>query len=651
MKAFLLVLVGIFYFLPNTFGKCKLENLQVSISECHIYNEFYATIDFDFEHIDNVFQVVGSGIFYGFNNIDELPIVMGPLIADCNINFEFIVIANAQSDCLISQNVGNICCENECFVKVSDLEVNACNDPWYSISFKALSNDPSNEFEIHHKSKHFDLVRSVDGYIVLDSLSSPTTDTENSLYVCTKYDKNCCSFVTFKKPSSCDISNIRTQIVHCNPEDSTFALRINFDHAFVSDSFKLGGNGTTYGIYGYDELPITITNLPFDSTKIYEFLVLDKDNPLCFNFIELDPVVDCNHPCSIESVKMSATPCDEAERVFVYFTFEDKNTSVDGFTINVNGEAYGHFQYGHEPYKVGSFHADCKSIYEFVIKDASIEDCSSVVLSDSTWCCKASCELYDLTLKENCNDDMLNDITLDFKYKNTTSDTFKLTINGQILGSFSYNDLPLKLHKKDLTDVNLQILITDSEDSLCFLEGNYEINCPLIPCNLSDPSVNIGDCIAHIYSLELNFNHSGNSRQFKVKINEDRLDAYNYENLPITLTDLDADNSVDILIWDAENENCVLDISIIGFDCTTSAVDVEISDVKITHDNHTLTLLNTSDKEIAILGVLDIQGRMMPIIRNNQPDDTMDIGYLVPGIYWLRLQLKDVVLHKRFVKF
>ncbi len=749
MRAFLLILVGIFYYLPNTFGQCNFENLQVTYTDCDDVGNFYAELSFQYDDTSSMFIVIGDNIEYDSFVYSDLPLKIGPLSGNCRTDYFFKVFDVSNGNCYSTVVGGVQCCSSDCNVKITDVSSSACEDKQYSLTFGLENPEQLGKLVVYNNGEIVGYIYEPEAQNELNNLESSKTNKKNILKVCLFDDPNCCDIIEFLSPCGCDISNIRTQIVQCNEEDSTFSVRINFEYASVSDSFKLGGDGNNYGHFAYNDLPVTITGLKFDDTYEYEFLIIDLEQTLCFNYVELGPIVDCNHPCSIASVSSTFTQCDEHGKLYANISFEDENTSVDGFTINGNGQIYGAFQYGHDTYKIGPIQADCKTIYEFEIKDKSIDGCHASIQLDSTLCCDQPCSLYDLVVKENCDDGVLNYITIDFKNKNTSSKKYNIKINGQVLGTFSYSDLPLKIFKEDIKDNTLQIYIWDDENGACVIDAKHIIQCNQSPCNiehlevkalpcdeegyfqfkitynvqtnrssaiilkingqihdtlafdttnyisrpfkgdcktlysilvydiqnpskcsatydikkpiccddnespceLDDPRIKFGNCIDNIYSIELNFIHSGNSKQFTVKINQDRLDTYNYEDLPITLTDLDSDNRVDILIRDTENEKCLLDISITAIDCITSASDISVNDIKITHDNHTLMLLNTSENEIDILGILDIQGRMMSIGRDNQIDDTIDIGYLVPGIYLLRLQLGDVVLHKRFVKF
>lgn len=746
MRTLLFTFISFMAMLSMSMGQCLISEVQVSYTDCNDSDTFYATLTFEHHNTSPSFKIIGNGKNYGDFHYTDLPIKIGPLKADCKTIYEFVAIDLENNDCKAFNDGGSKCCEKDCHIKITDLEVGNCEKGQYNATFNLTSFSGKNGIDIYHNGKFIKTENKPELRIHVKGLSSSKSDNYNHLVVCAHGDTTCCDTIAIANPCICNIYNIRSQIIDCNEDDSTFSIRINFDHLMTSDSFKLGGNSNNYGHFAYSDLPITINGLKFSDSIDYEFVVFDDAQILCFNFIELGHIVDCNHPCSIESVHAITSQCDTTGQVYAYITFEEENTSVDGFTISGNGHKYGDFQYGQNSYKVGPLNADCHTIYEFEIKDKSIHGCSNFTELKEPLCCDSLCNIKDLKINEVCKEGELEYITIDFVHKNSLLDKFKLRINGTELGLYNYQDLPLKLSTNIIKTKVLNIRIADFENESCRLESKYEVKCKLNPCNfddfivtplecndenefnvylkfkahatgehgfvikvnnhiydtlqykeegyhlgpfngdcktyynfviydvddptciadykfkdpiccedeackLSSPRVRISDCIHNTYSLLLNFNHSGTSKQFYYKVNGSTPLLSDYADLPLTIGQINADNLVSIVIRDKENEACFLEVTLPAIDCFSSVVDQNLSNIKIIHDNMTLKVISDESKSLSIIGILDIQGKLQLVLNPNEKITEVDIQTLLPGVYVLRIQTADHIVHKRFIKY
>ena len=748
MRTLLYTLISFMTMLSMAMGQCLISEVQVSYTDCDDSDTFYATLTFEHHNTSPSFKIIGNGKNYGNFHYTDLPIKIGPLKADCKTIYEFVVIDLENNDCKAFIDGGSKCCEKDCSLKITDLEVGSCENNLYNISFNLTSYTGKNGIDIYHNGEFIKTENKPELRFHVNDLSSSKSDNYNHLVVCAHDDTTCCDTIAIANPCICNIYNLRSQIVDCNEEDSTFSIRINFDHLMTSDSFKLGGNSNNYGHFAYSDLPVTIKGLRFSDSIDYEFVVFDDAQIFCFNFIELGYVLDCNYPCSIESVHAITSECDTTGQVYAYISFDENNTSVDGFTISGNGHNYGDFQYGQSSFKVGPLLADCHTIYEFEIKDKSIQGCSNFTVLSEPLCCDSLCSIHALEITEVCKEGELEYLTIDFFHKNSLLDKFKLRINDTELGLYNYQDLPLKLSTNIIKTKVLNIRIADFENESCRLESKYEVKCKLSPCNfddfivtpiecndenefyvflkfkahatgehgfvikvnnhvydtlqyteesyhiligpfigdcmtiynfviydvddptciadfklkdpiccedeacsLSNPRVRINDCINNTYSLLLNFSHSGTSNQFYYKVNGSTPLLSDYADLPLSIDQINADNPVSIVIRDKENEACVLEVTLPAIDCFSSAVDQSLANLKITHDNITLKVISEDSESLSITGILDIQGKFHSLLHPNEQSNEVDIQTLLPGVYILRIQSDDHIVHKRFIKY
>jgi hypothetical protein len=67
---------------------------------------------------------------------------------------------------------------------------------------------------------------------------------------------------------------------------------VNFNYDNVGTGFTVAGNGTQYGVFTYDQVPLPLGPLNGDGTTQWEFVVQDLQNLGCLDFFDLGPV-DC----------------------------------------------------------------------------------------------------------------------------------------------------------------------------------------------------------------------------------------------------------------------------------------------------------------------------------------------------------------------
>ncbi|MCO6463826.1 MAG: T9SS type A sorting domain-containing protein [Saprospiraceae bacterium] len=495
MKVFLLSLLSIFITYSIQAQSCKMYDMKVDLSDCNVHGQIFATISFQYQNTSDSFRLVGSGRNYGSFSYHQLPVTIGPLDADCETHYEFVAIDKEYSDCKTFSDAGKFCCDDDCDIEIIDVEVDTCDGLNYGLSFNLLSNDPDQIFDVYHNNEFLKTIHYNGQPIHLNHLTSSIGASYNELKICSKNNPECCEDMDIPNPCICNIYNVQSQIIDCNEQDSTFSLRIFFNHNMTSDSFTVGGNRTTYGTFAYRDLPITISGLHFSDSIEYEFIIVDNQDVLCFHAIELDKIQNCNYTCEIEKPSLLLSDCNDNGEVYAYISFESSNVSVDGFTIRGNGRIYGSFNYGEDNYKVGPLDADCKTIYEFGIKDNSIDHCSNFAVPDAPICCKDTCTISDLDIEETCHNGTLQKLTIeDFDYSAGFSGNFVLIVNGQRKGIFALHDLPIDIPANEFKNKTVKIIIFDAAKESCHLVHNYTIKCDLETCYFDDFSIIDKEC-------------------------------------------------------------------------------------------------------------------------------------------------------------
>jgi hypothetical protein len=78
---------------------CKLADLKVEKSDCLGDKEFYLFFKFNYSGVSECFRIKGNGHDYGEFRYSQLPVKLGPFTADCNTEYEFLIVDCKKPDC------------------------------------------------------------------------------------------------------------------------------------------------------------------------------------------------------------------------------------------------------------------------------------------------------------------------------------------------------------------------------------------------------------------------------------------------------------------------------------------------------------------------------------------------------------------------
>ena len=171
---------------------------------------------------------------------------------------------------------------------------------------------------------------------------------------------------------SCDTTHC--EIFHLEVEtectNAGYEAWVNFEvQAPMQPYFDLWANGSLYGFYPLDSLPVHIPNFPTNPGPNDLVKVCINDNPNCCAILEF-PVPDCDTTgCEISNMQVTATPCI-CGQFFALLSFDFSNVGQQGFDVMGNGHSYGTFSYDHTmPIVLGPLQGDNHTAYEFAVKD------------------------------------------------------------------------------------------------------------------------------------------------------------------------------------------------------------------------------------------------------------------------------------------
>ncbi|RMG88342.1 MAG: T9SS C-terminal target domain-containing protein [Bacteroidetes bacterium] len=388
-------------------------------------------------------------------------------------------------------------------------------------------------------------------------------------------------------PPSCLISDVIAEPHDC-ADDGTFYVDIDFNFTGVNDveGFRIQGNGTNYGNFQYDSLPVTLGPFAGDGTSVYEFVVIDNVYDDCADFAELGPI-DCAPACDISVFNLIPGPCKTQFSYELTIELVAQNPSSDYVELSYGGLSLGTFPLSAFPLTIPNFY-DFGENSPLLLAQIGDGDCFALADFEAPNCnddpddCFIGSILY---WTGPCNDQGNYDVSLFFDVENA-NDAFNVFYAGELLGTFPLSQIPVTL--ENFEDQGepfpvLQICINDHPD--CCREVVLENPCTGQGCEIFDLIVEPHPCDADgnfLLDIAFQSNHTG-VEGFSVFGNGHNYGSFSYDAPFITIGPLPGDGSVsELAIVDNQFPDCgtAIDFDPIfcGSDCQIVDLTVETGD-------------------------------------------------------------------------
>ncbi len=727
--------------------ECSITNLGAEAYDCNEDGEIYFDIFFDINNpgTDNQFTVVGNGNDYGTFEYGEDYYTVGPFLADCETEVELIITDLNNIDCsaFIGFNEVFCCEEDECAIVDLTVETTECDDgtdieinfemiggsgdvyitlnddtfgpyddlvlPITYISFlydteyitvtvcDAIDPDCCATVEVlnpcYNPEEECNITtldfgpnpECVDGLIVTEwlidgeNLSEVGFDiyinnlfetfvewNENSWYdfdienpntevftikVCDNDNDDCCIEWELENPcydpdsSDCSISEL-TIDADCEDGNTTFELNFDYENN-ISATFQIVVNDDFIESYAYDNLPILVSGLNYE-TEYITITVTDNEDADCTAVSEFENPCyeDGVSDCSISEVFVEALECNDDDQVYFHLTFEYENIGDDNqFTVVGNGNNYGTFEYGLDYYEIGPIEADCETELEFVVTDINFENCNAFVVHEPV-CCddESECGLSDFSADATeCSENNSFNLTIDIEVTGETNDFFDLFINGESIGFYEFEDLPITLSELlyETEYITVEVCDNDNEDCCliteiinpCFEEENQEFF-------INEIEFELESCENDLVIMSVDFQHGDNEDQFEVRSNGISYGIYDYSALPIIVENITADGTTD---YTFSIEDISIEDLVSSFEVGTLLCD---GDVILDVEEQQL-----DPSEIKSIKAFDITGKYLGDYSFEESQKIIDLDRSVSsGILILRIETATKVLTKKIVR-
>ncbi len=434
---------------------------------------------------------INGGELFTLNNLFELPLqsIPGfdvqvlPAPAASNVSGYVIITGPVETLLIGGQELAldNICFVTEPPCSITDLEagfLEVVDDGLlYVVNFEA-GNTGQDYFDLYLDGEFL-------GYFPVSDLPLevvlPCGDLpEGEVTVCMSDVPDCCASVTVDM-SPCLPCNIHDLEVEPNDCDATgfFTLNVNFEHQGAGTSFKIKAAGEFFGPFDYADLPVTIGPFLGDGVTTYPILIRDTQDPACKLVGSFGPV-DCEIGCVLHEVELELIGQDVGELAY-WLDLTAVNPASDHFVVHFEGAFVGSYAYADLPVEVL---LPCVNLPEgeLVICDSdTTANCCVTVPVDMTPCLE--CHIGELIVEPHECQDGTFYFDLDFPHQNGSADGFKVAVNGQNMGVYSYADLPLTLGPLDGDGTTVyHLVVRDLSDPYCIRTADFgPVDCEQ-PC-------------------------------------------------------------------------------------------------------------------------------------------------------------------------
>jgi hypothetical protein len=585
---------------------CSFTNIISTIVECDESDTtYYTLINFDHVATNDSFQMGysngGTNIFLGTFAYANLPVLAGPIMLSTNEQ-EILIVDTDDFFCFNSAYLGIVDdCTIECQLFNVFAEASMCEEGEYfmDVEFEGKDLQGSN-FEIIVDGTSYGTFEYGENFYTIGPIPS-NCDLAPTVVVQDSGVEACSDFYNFSEPICCQAG--------CNFTSFEVSTVCGLDIITLNGTFENNGAmlsfyfvqfmGTSYGPFLYGDFTFSI-QVPLLPNGEYEIIINDSNDPDCQISTTFDAQCD-EEPCIIFEVFAEALECN-GEVFFVDLEFEYAGEVSDSFEVTGNGMNYGTFAYGNQFYTLGPLTGDCETIYEFFVSDQILEGCNAFFEFEEPICCSNECSISDIEIIEFECKDQLNilSLTLNFTYEDTNSAMFNASIDGLLLGTFNYSDLPVTIEVE--TGSNFSLQINDFENNDCGSFEEFELDCSLTGCSITEVETEFIECSDDktTYFVSLNFLHENTSSTFNLLIDGVLVGPFSYEDLPVTLGAFDIDTEYNILIIDGEAESCANEFQLFLEQCETSLDEVAFDNVEVLQLNNSIQINNKESESLKV---------------------------------------------------
>ncbi len=553
---------------------CEITNVQVTPGGCDPAGQTYSlTLNFEVKHANNDFFELwtGAGVYLGIFPLSQLPLTIPAFPCNNSGTGLLKICINDNQDCCTKVEFqAPDCCNPSSPCEITNLSVetgDCTSDSTYNawVNFQ-VSNPLGDQFSVWTNGQFYGTfsLDSLPLHIVNFPWNGGQNDVVKICFITPNGDVGCCKTKEFPVPDCiaqpCEIFNLTVETGDCTG-DSSYVATINFQVANPDGStFGVWANGEFIGTFDLSQLPLTITNFPWNggSNDVVKVCFVDPNHPdlapTCCRTKEF-PVPGCLNqggPCDIHDLVVNTGDCTGDSTYVVTVNFQVTNPPSDQFLLYANGTLFGTYNLNQLPLTITDFpwNGGPNDVVKVCFAPNSNNGCCETKEFAVPGCLNQGgpCDIFDLVVDTgDCTGDSTYVVTVNFQVSNPPSDQFTLYANGTLFGTYNLNQLPLTITDFPWNGgpndvVKVCLIPSPNANNGCCETKEFAVPGCLNqggPCHIYDLVVDTGDCTGDsTYVVTVNFQVSNPpSDQFLLYANGTLFGTYNLNQLPLTITD------------------------------------------------------------------------------------------------------------------
>ncbi len=188
--------------------------------------------------------------------------------------------------------------------------------------------------------------------------------------------------------------------------------------------------------------------------------------------------------CTVLSLNFAAPVCNPDGSFNLGFNLEANSIGNAGFTVSNDGTPVANFFYGETEYVLQNIDGDGATEHSLTLTDNQLE-CELADFELGIVDCSDACAIAEVILEyQSCTEADLGTYLLDFNYDDVPSEEFVVNVDGIVIGTYNYTDLPVVI-SLPTTDTAPVVEIADETDFSCFALADYAWQyCGVNSCNI-----------------------------------------------------------------------------------------------------------------------------------------------------------------------
>ncbi|MEO1262372.1 MAG: T9SS type A sorting domain-containing protein [Bacteroidota bacterium] len=359
----------------------------------------------------------------------------------------------------------------------------------------------------------------------------------------------------------CIIAGVTAQPGDC--DGGEFWVTINFEYDQVgNEGFRVQGNGENYGNFSYADLPIQVGPFVGDGVTAYEFVAIDNQFNDCSDFAVVDPVFCGVGDCVISDLSLTASDCDADDTYDLTIDFNVESPSHTHFDVIYHGDIIGYFALADLPVTIQDFEDFGENSPAIAVCINDDPNCCAEGDFISPNCGGGACEIWDLVVETGeCMDDGTYVLWIDFNYANPGNDFFEVFYQGDNIGFFPLDELPVPiLNFEDDGELNQGIVVCINDQPNCCEDVGFQSpDCDgLDDCEFWDFFAEAHPCNDDgLYLLDFEFNAANHGNDgFIVTVNGAAFGPFQYGETFYTVGPFAGGTVYEILIQDVQDPDC-----------------------------------------------------------------------------------------------